>query len=215
MPRACSPAASRSRRPSRLGQKLVEFLGAGGSYGSATYVGRGQIVTETAARILTTVVRRWDPLAQTFTLPERRTIGGLELWFTTKGGSASGRSCRSAKRRSACPTTTVLTEGRLLASDIKTDGNRAGSPSTRWRSRPTASTPSWCSPTMPTTPCRWRNSASTTRAPVGSAQPYQIGVLLSSSTASPGHPPDAGPDVSAAGLPLRRQSKTVSWASTR
>jgi hypothetical protein len=104
------------------GAKLVEFIGEGGSYGSTTYVGRGQIVTETRRRILTTVVRRWDPLAQTFTLPERSTIGGLELWFTAKGGTAPV-IVQIRETQVGLPTTTVLTEGRLASADIKTDGN--------------------------------------------------------------------------------------------
>ena len=68
------------------------------------------------------MVNRWDPLAQTFTLPERRIIGALELWFITKGGSAPV-IVQIRETQVGMPTTTVLTEGRLLASDIKTDGN--------------------------------------------------------------------------------------------
>lgn len=104
------------------GAKLVEFLGAGGSYGAATYVGRGEIITDVRRRILTTVVRRYDPLAQTFTLPERRVLAGVELWFAARGGNAPV-VIQIRETQVGMPTTTVLSEGRLLASEIKTDGN--------------------------------------------------------------------------------------------
>lgn len=104
------------------GAKLVEFLGAGGSYGGATYVGRGQIVLETRRRILTTVVRRYDPLAQTFTLPERRVLAGVELWFAAKGGN-SPVVIQIRETQVGMPTTSVLSEGRIAAADIKLDGN--------------------------------------------------------------------------------------------
>lgn len=111
------------------GAKLVEFLGAGGSYGGATYVGRGQIVTEVRRRILTTVVRRYDPLAQTFTLPERRVLAGVELWFAAKGadGGVGGVGApvviQIRETQVGMPTTSVLSEGRIAAADIKLDGN--------------------------------------------------------------------------------------------
>lgn len=163
------------------GAKLVEFLGAGGSYGSATYVGRGQIVTETRRRILTTVVRRFDPLAQTFTLPERRTIGALELWFTAKGGS-SPVIVQIRETQVGLPTTTVLSEGRVLASDIKTDGNP-----TRITFDPVALEGN-CEYAIVVLTDDANHAVSVAelgkydpRTGWVTAQPYQIGVLLSSS----------------------------------
>ena len=108
------------------GSKLVEFLGAGGSRGAATYIGRGIITTETRRRITTTVMQRFnvnvDPLAQTFTLPERRVLGGVDLWFTARGGN-SPVVVQIRETQVGMPTGVVLSEGRLLASAIKTDGN--------------------------------------------------------------------------------------------
>ena len=60
------------------GTKLVQFIGDKGNYGEATYTSRGIITTEERRRITTITetrrdetiitVRRYDPLAQTFTL---------------------------------------------------------------------------------------------------------------------------------------------------
>lgn len=193
------------------GAKLVEFLGAGGSYGSATYVGRGQIVTETRRRILTTVVRRWDPLAQTFTLPERCTIGGLELWFTTKGGAAPV-IVQIRETQVGIPTTTVLTEGRLLASDIKTDGN-----ATRITLDPVALEANREYAIVVLTDDA---NHAVSVAELGkydprtgwvTAQPYQIGVLLSSSNGSTWTPHQTQ-DLTfrLLGCRFTQQSKTVS-----
>ena len=104
------------------GTKAVQFFGAGGSFGEASFVGSGQIINETRRRIMTTVVRRWDPLAQTFTLPTRRILGGLDLWFTARGGNKPV-IVQIRETQVGTPTTTVLTEGRLPAADIRTDGN--------------------------------------------------------------------------------------------
>ncbi|WP_341820848.1 hypothetical protein [Wolbachia endosymbiont (group A) of Myopa testacea] len=65
------------------GTKLVQFYGDKGSYGEATYTGKKTITIEERRRVI--AARRVDPLAQTFTLNESRHIGGIELWFTNKG----------------------------------------------------------------------------------------------------------------------------------
>jgi hypothetical protein len=77
------------------GTKLVQFIGNQGSYGEATYTGRGIITTEERRRVTvitdirrnetTVVLTRFDPLAQTFTLSESRHIGGIDLWFSNRG----------------------------------------------------------------------------------------------------------------------------------
>lgn len=75
------------------GTKLVEFVGRGGGHGTATFVGRGQItlrelrLVRTENTIITTHIYAYDPLAQTFTLETAALISGVDIWVCAKGTS--------------------------------------------------------------------------------------------------------------------------------
>ncbi len=75
------------------GAKLVEFNGAGGSYSSATFVGRGQVTITELRNVQTQtttkeeIYERYDPLAETFTLFAPTMISGVDIWPCTKGPS--------------------------------------------------------------------------------------------------------------------------------
>lgn len=69
------------------GSKTVAFKGAGGSYGEAVFVGQGTLTTETR-RTITTITRianYYDPVAQTFVLDDTTQIGGVDVLIKTKG----------------------------------------------------------------------------------------------------------------------------------
>lgn len=176
------------------GTKLVQFFGSQGSYGEATYTGRGVITTEERRRVTvitdtrrdeTTVVsRRYDPLAQTFTLNESRHITGVDLWFTNKGEKRVVVQIRETSV--GMPTQTVIAEGYILPSAINTNGT-----ATRitW-------SPVWCDAGQEYALVLLTDDANTAVkiAELGkhdsvnnrwvTSQPYQVGVLLSSSNAS-------------------------------
>lgn len=176
------------------GTKLVQFIGNKGNYGEATYTGRGIITTEERRRVTvitdirrnetTVVLTRFDPLAQTFTLSESRHIGGIDLWFSNRGAKRVVVQIRDTSL--GMPTQTVLAEGSIMPASINVNGT-----STRitWQ-------PVWLEAAheyaivlltddgdaavrvaelgkYDATHARWVTS-----------QPYQVGVLLSSSNAS-------------------------------
>jgi len=166
------------------GSKKVEFFGAGGSYGTATFVGSNKITNETRRRVLT-IERNWhDPLAQTFALSTGRHIGGVDLWFTVKGGDAPVL-VQIRNVVNGVPNGDILAQGIIKASDILLGGV----------------------PTRVTFPLLWVDANAEYAivvltddadhalavAELGkydpasgwiTEQPYQIGVLLSSSNAS-------------------------------
>jgi hypothetical protein len=71
------------------GRKSVMFIGTAGSVAEATFTGSGTVLEQ--VQTITTVWRNvvlanTDPLAQTFTLSESCQITGFDLWFTAKQG---------------------------------------------------------------------------------------------------------------------------------
>jgi hypothetical protein len=86
------------------GSKRVTFTGAGGSYGEAIFSGQGTIEHQRWLQETEITTLRWvspppapstsnisdsnsgnyDPLAQTFTLTANTQIAGVDLWFTAK-----------------------------------------------------------------------------------------------------------------------------------
>ncbi|MDP1605644.1 MAG: DUF4815 domain-containing protein, partial [Rhodocyclaceae bacterium] len=126
----------------------------------------------------------WDPLAQTFTLPEAQQVSHAELWFTTPGTRPVTVQIRATT--AGMPNRVVLAEGRINAAQIAATG----------ATRIALSAPIWLDAGVEyalvvltddlETACaiaelgKWDSAASRWVT----SQPYQVGVLLSSSNAS-------------------------------
>lgn len=103
------------------GQKRVVAEGAGGSYAEATFVGEGTINITVMQRV--TTVQRWreprrwegasnnspDPLAQTFAVPEPRHIVGVDLKFCAIGDPNKECVLELVTVDNGSPTTEVIT----------------------------------------------------------------------------------------------------------
>ncbi|MBS9529993.1 hypothetical protein INQ25_01000 [Wolbachia endosymbiont of Rhagoletis cerasi] len=100
------------------GTKLVQFYGDKGSYGETTYTGKKTITIEERRRVI--AARRVDPLAQTFTLNESRHIGGTDLWFINNGKKRVVVQIRETAV--GMPSQTVIAESYIEPKDIKIDG---------------------------------------------------------------------------------------------
>jgi hypothetical protein len=170
------------------GRKLVEFTGAGGTYGSAVYYGQGALVTE---KYVQTLYRCWwafDPLAQTFTLTEGRYITSIDLKFAVRGSTANDVIVQIRETDNGVPTRTVLADGLIRGADISTNSATF--------TRCTFGTPVYLEPNTEYAFVVLTDDADHALR-VGklggfdaaaqkwvTAQPYTVGVLLSSSNAS-------------------------------
>jgi hypothetical protein len=165
------------------GTVLMEVVGDQGSTGSATYTANGTITTE-SRRIVNTVITRYDPLAQTFTLSEGRHIAGVDLWFKNKGTSRVLVQIRETTV--GFPNQNVVAQGSLYPTDISVN-----STATR-----VLFSPVWLEPNVEYAIVILTDDAETSVAVAElgkfdsihntyiTKQAYQIGVLLSSSNAS-------------------------------
>ncbi len=167
------------------GSKQVVFNGAGGSRGVATFIGQGQTRIETRQIITTVRNERYDPLCETFTLEAAHQISGVDLWFTAKGASKVVVQIRETSN--GFPTQVVLAEASVAPASILTNGN-----STR------VSFPYpvglsggieyglvlLCDDSVAACAVAELGKFDSANGRWVTAQPYQVGVLLSSSNAS-------------------------------
>lgn len=167
------------------GSKRVVFTGSGGSRGEATFIGQGMTVVENRQVVTTINLVKYDPLAETFTLDSAQQISGVDLWFTANGTSAVEVQIRETSV--GFPTQVILASARVAANQILTNGN-----ATRFNFNAPISLNSGAEYALTvlcddnTTACaiaelgKWDS----VRGRWVTAQPYQVGVLLSSSNAS-------------------------------
>lgn len=103
------------------GTKAVQFEGQGGSRAEAQFVGLGTLVTDVLQKVTTTTTIRYnyDPLAQTFSVDETMQLAGVDLWFTAKNGPVT---VQIRETSNGYPTRTVLGAGRIEPDSIVVSG---------------------------------------------------------------------------------------------
>lgn len=170
------------------GTKRVTFLGAGGSRGDASFVGSGTITEEVRRQVTTQTTTMWwanvDPLAQTFTVPETCQISAVDLWFSTIGTKPVQVQIRETSL--GFPTRSVIADARLAPGAVTLAGH----------TRVTFESPVqllsgneyalvvMCDDAVTALRMAELGKWDAANGRWVTAQPYQVGVLLSSSNAS-------------------------------
>jgi len=165
------------------GTKSVEIIGSGGNHASALFTGQGTLVQREQQQIVKYWYVRTDPLAQTLTTSTTVHLTGVNLWFTAKGTSDVLVQLREAEN--GYPTARVLIEARLHPAAIVLDGKTQ----VTWSPVLADAGREYCVVLL----CDDATTAvavadlgkwDATNGRIVTAQPYQVGVLLSSSNAS-------------------------------
>lgn len=167
------------------GAKTVAFTGAGGTKGSATFVGQGSLTATTLRQVQTITSTVIDPLAQTFILDADTQLAGVDLWFLAKG--AGGVRVQIREMSGGYPTRTVLAEAIVPAAQIVVSGG--GHTRVLFDAPvPLAAATDYavvvlCNDATTALAIAELGQFDSTQQQWVSAQPYSVGVLLSSSNA--------------------------------
>lgn len=102
-----------------VGTKQVRIVGSV-SRGWATFTGSGTTTIISATRVVQRRSAAIDPLAQTFTLPRAGQVAAVDLWFVAKGPTRVLVQVREVQL--GLPTAVILAETSIDTADIKTDG---------------------------------------------------------------------------------------------
>lgn len=163
------------------GTKRVTFTGDGGSRGEASFIGSNTLVSQVQRQVMVLSV---DPLAQTFTLESSGLISGIDLWFTALGASDVIVQIRDTI--AGVPGQSILAQSRVAPATLSTNGHsRITFPApTRLESGPEYAIVVMCDDALTALAIAELGKWDAANARWVTAQPYQVGVLLSSSNAS-------------------------------
>lgn len=166
------------------GSKLVTFRGSGGSTGQAAFIGQGTRITEVRRTVNTVRQQFYDPLAQTFTLSEATQIAAVDLWFAALGTSDIEVQIRETAN--GVPTSAILAETRIKPSAANTSAHtRVSFDSPVYLQADTEyALVALCDDATSALRMAELGKWDATNSRWVTSQPYQIGVLLSSSNAS-------------------------------
>lgn len=178
--------SGRFRIPDNIpsGVKDVVFVGGGGTVGRATFIGRGLELIEEREVETTRVVQRYDPLAQTFSLAAPRQLSGVDLLVKAKGSAAVEVQIREVEN--GVPTQVVLTSSRKRAADMVVDQWN------HWHFKRPVLIPAnveyaivvLCNDAVAAVGTSQLGQWDAVAKRYVTAQPYQVGVMLTSSNAS-------------------------------
>ena len=168
------------------GAKTVEFVGKGGSKAKANFIGQGNITSQTLRQINVVTSYFVDPLAQTFALDEDTQLVGADFWFTAKG--EGGVTLQLRETSTGFPTRTILAQKAVPAASLVVTG---GGHTRILFDSPVGVTAGveyalvvLCDDAVTSLAVAELGKFDATNQQWVTAQPYNVGTLLSSSNAS-------------------------------